>query len=176
VLSANLYFQNIANNFGALCYLVDSAEAEETKELLLAYGLLYLERDRQCTVEELGPRVSGWIREQFGREIQFAASDAVGKLIEKRLAVRCVVAELPRAAGLASDALPAETDTAGQAPGDCHAPAERRVVKVYDLPTVLRRLNQSWNELSPCHGKEFAGEDRLADVAKPPVVAQTPRD
>jgi hypothetical protein len=145
VLSANLYFQNIANNAGALAYLVDSAEAEEIKELLLAYYLLYLERDRDYTVEALGQRVNHWVREQFGREIEFDAPAAVRKLMEKGLAVR-------RAAGCADPAA---------------APAS--VVKVFDLPTALRHLHQAWDGFYPYNAEHPAAEDRLADATWPPL-------
>ena len=154
VLSANLYFQNIANNCGALCYLVDSAEAEESKELLLAYALLYLDRQRDYTVEELGRRAGEWVRAQFGLTVEFDALDAVRKLIEKGLAGECSVAD---------GRLRAEEEN----PADQAAPP-RKTLKVYDLPTALRRLDQAWDELSPCHGENLIGDDRPTDLAPPP--------
>jgi hypothetical protein len=150
VLSANLYFQNIANNSGALTYLVDSAEAEEIKELLLAYYLLYLERDRDYTVEALGQRVNQWVREQFGLEIEFDAHDAAHKLIEKGMAVRRVAAQQPS---------PVDSARVAAAPAS--------VIKVFDLPTALRHLHQAWDGFYPYNGEHPAAEDRLADATWP---------
>jgi hypothetical protein len=128
VLSANLYFQNIANNSGALCYLVDAAEAEETKELLLAYALLHLERDRDWTADDLRRHAAGWVRGQFGLEIDFDATAVAAKLVEKGLAVQCAASDGPDAAG------PAQP---------------RKFIKAHDLPTALGRLKQAWDELLP---------------------------
>ena len=41
-LSENLYFRNLVNNAGVLRWLVDSAEEEECKELILAYYFWFL--------------------------------------------------------------------------------------------------------------------------------------
>jgi hypothetical protein len=155
VLSANLYFQNMANNSGALCYLVDSAEAEETKELLLAYAMLYFERDRDCSADELGRRVAGWVREQFGLDIDFDGPATVRKLVAKGLAAECERAD--RQPPLA-DADPADP-----------AAVPRRVVRACDLPTALGRLKQAWDEFAPYHGQPPAEEPRPAEVARPPV-------
>jgi hypothetical protein len=157
VLSANLYFQNIANNCGALCYLVDSAEAEETKELLLAYAMLYFERDRDCSAEELGRRAAGWVRAQFGLEIEFDAPGVARKLIEKGLATEC---ERIDRRLLPADADPAEP-----------AAVPRKVLRACDLPTVLGRLKQAWDEFSPYRDESPADGDRPADAAPPPIEA-----
>ena len=45
-LTSSLYFQNLANNQSMIAHVIDSAEGEQCKELLLAYFLLYVERDR----------------------------------------------------------------------------------------------------------------------------------
>ncbi len=118
-LSSSLYFQNLANNFSALAHLVDSAEAEQCKEVLLAYYILYLERDRDLTRGELDRRVEEWLRTEFGLEVDFAVRDAVRKLAEMDLLVH----------GPAS------------ASG---APAHEGVLKVCDLPTALGRLDAAW--------------------------------
>ena len=48
-LAANLYFRTLANNSSVLTYLLDSAEAEECKETLLGYYLLFVERGQALT-------------------------------------------------------------------------------------------------------------------------------
>lgn len=146
-LTASLYFQNLANNSSALAHLVDAAEAEECKELLLAYYMLYVERDRDYTQDALDRRVEEWLREEFGLDVDFEVPDAVRKLCEKELMVR-----RPPCPGAAADAEP--------------------VLKVYDLPSSLRRLDEVWDEYFAYNGTLSAENDRLADGPWPPYPGQ----
>jgi hypothetical protein len=139
-LSSHLYFQNLANNVSVLTRLVDAAEAEEAKELLLAYFILYVERHRDYTIDELDRRVEEWIRDEFGLDVDFEVDDAVRKLIEKELMV--------------------ERPAAGE---------PRRILKVYDLPTALRRLDESWDDYFTASADWDAADDRLADADWPPA-------
>lgn len=129
-LSANLYFQNVANNASALALLVDTAEAEELKETLLAYGLLYLEGDRDYTREALDQRIEAWLREQFGLEVDFEISDALDKLVEKQLLL-C-------------------SPTAG---------AESPILKAAGLADALRLLDETWDGFFSPDGSQ-SGEPR----------------
>lgn len=147
-LSTSLYFQNQANNASVLTRLVDAAETEEAKELLLAYFLLYVERDRDYTVEELDRRVEQWLRARFEVDVDFEVDDAVRKLIEKDLIVERVVEPAPAASG--------------------EAPKPRRVLKVYDLPSSLRRLDEWWDNFFVGGDGGDASNDRLADGSWPP--------
>lgn len=135
-LSSSLYFQSLANNASALTLLVDTAEAEELKEMLLAYFVLYIERDQDYTREALDRRVEQWLRDQFGVEADFEIGDALRKLVEKGLI--------------------AERDGA------------HSVLKVYDLPTALRRLDKVWDEFFKFNGHAAASDDRVADATWPP--------
>jgi hypothetical protein len=146
-LSSHLYFQNLANNVSVLTRLVDAAEAEEAKELLLAYFLLYVERNRDYTEEELDRRVEEWLLVEFSLNVDFEVADAVRKLQEKRLMVE----------------RPAE--------GPSAAPGPRRVLKVCDLPTALRRLDESWDNYFSAGSEWQAADDRLADADWPPYPA-----
>lgn len=120
-LSSSLYHKNLANNVSALTRLVDAAEAEETKELLLAYYVLCSERDRDYTMQELDERVEAWLHEHFNLpHVDFEVDDAVRKLIEKDLIEVCD--------------LPAEDGTT------------RQILKAYDLPTALERLDKWWDD------------------------------
>lgn len=120
-LSSSLYHKNLANNVSALTRLVDAAEAEEIKELLLAYYVLYSERDRDYTLEELDARVEAWLQEHFNLpDIDFEVDDAVRKLIEKDLI---------------------EVQDRSEDDG-----ATRQILKVLDLPTALDRLDQWWDD------------------------------
>ena len=120
-LSSSLYYKNLANNVSALTRLVDAAEAEEIKELLLAYYILSSERDESFTMEELDARVEAWLREHFDLpHVDFEVDDAVRKLVDKDLVE-----------------LREETAEDG---------ATRRVLKALDLPTALDRLDQWWDD------------------------------
>lgn len=85
VYSSNLYYRNLSNNKAALTSLVDAAEEQETKETILAYFILFVQRDRDHTLETLNREVERWIEEQFGFHFQFEVDDAVRKLREKNL-------------------------------------------------------------------------------------------
>lgn len=129
-LTSNLYFQNLANNRSAIALLVASAEAEELKEILLAYYFLYVERDRNYTLEDLDRRAEAWLRDRLGGEVDFEVDDAVQKLIDKGLVI-------------------------------AREEGSRRVLKVYDLPTALARLDEAWDNCYQCT-RLAAGQDRLA--------------
>jgi hypothetical protein len=140
-LSSSLYFQNLANNSSALTHLVDAAEAEECKEMLLAYYLLYVERARDFTQQGLDRRVEEWIRAEFGLDFDFEISDAISKLVDKQLVVR-------------------------RPPSDNSSAEE--VLKVYDLPSALRRLDAEWDAFASFSASGSAGDDRVADAGWPP--------
>jgi hypothetical protein len=164
-LSSSLYFQNLANNASALTRLVDAAEAEEAKELLLAYYLLYLERDRDYTLEELDQRVEEWLREQFDLDVDFEVDDAIRKLIEKDLIVQ-------RAAQPASTRPPGAAANEGTGDPESREPAPRRIFKVYDLPTALRRLDEWWDNYFTANNLGDPADDRVADGDWPPHAQQ----
>jgi hypothetical protein len=133
-LTSNLYFQNLANNQSMLAHAIDSAEGEQCKELLLAYYLLYVERDRDFSQEQLDRRAEQWLAKEFGVTVDFDISGAVRTLIDKEL-----VAEVRR---------PASNGVA---------------LKVYDLPSALHRLDDAWEDCLENDDLLAAGESRLAD-------------
>jgi hypothetical protein len=119
-LASNLYFRSLANNSSVLTYLIDAAEEEECKELLLAYFLLYVERDRDFTQQTLDRRVEQWLKTEFDLEVNFEIADAVQKLHDKQLLFR-------------------------SPPPHPAAPPGEYLLKVCDLPAALRRLDGVWN-------------------------------
>jgi len=131
-LTSNLYFQNLANNRSAIALLAASAEAEEVKEILLAYYILYVERHRDYTLQELDHRVEAWLRERLGGNVDFEVGDAVQKLIDKGLVV-------------------------------LREEGERKILKVYDLPTALARLDQAWDDCYQAPRPQGAAADHVAD-------------
>jgi hypothetical protein len=142
-LTNKLYFQNLANNSSALAHLIDAAEAEKLKELLLAYYLLYTERDRDHTETSLDRRVEEWLLAEFGVESDFEVDDALNGLADKGLLVRMPL-------------------TKGTARGS-------EVLRVYDLPSALRRLDETWDEFFQYQDKRLPSDDRLADKNWPPL-------
>ena len=84
-LSTNLYYQSLSNNACVLNRLVNTAEDEEVKEMLLAYYMLHRHRDTGLTKKELDQAVQQWIQDQFDLEVDFEVSDAISKLQEKEL-------------------------------------------------------------------------------------------
>ena len=160
-LSANLYFQNLANDASVLTHLVDSAEAEETKEMLLAYFILYVERDRDYSEESLGRRVRIWVRDALGLDVDFEVGDALRKLIERGLVVERFISGDPRQWS--------QEAAEGSAPPPC-----RRVLKVYDLPSALARLDQAWDRLYPHESAVPPDVNRVADARWPVQKAAQP--
>lgn len=81
-LTKSLYFQNLDNNAGVLCRLLDEAEEQENREALLAYYFLWqLAPAQGWSSEELDRQIEGYLREATGREIDFEVGDALHKLI-----------------------------------------------------------------------------------------------
>ena len=148
-LSSRLYFQNLANNASALAYLIDAAEAEECKELLLAYYVLYVERNRDFTQEELDRRVEQWLKTEYALDVDFEVPDAVRKLVDKGLLVRRP---------------PSRSTSTGD------------VLKVYDLPSALRRLDAVWDDYFSFNGALAPDGDRVADADWPPYPSPATKD
>jgi len=70
VLIENLYFKNLDNNEGVYYRLVNEAEKEEVKEVLLAYFYL-LQLGEAASVEELDLEIEQWIKKVWGCDVNF---------------------------------------------------------------------------------------------------------
>lgn len=80
-LSQSLYYQNLDNNAGVLYRLLDSAEEQEAREMLLAYfGLWRYAPDGGWTAAELDAFVEAELRRRMGLEVNFDVVKAVGTL------------------------------------------------------------------------------------------------
>jgi hypothetical protein len=143
-LTSNLYFQNLANNRSAIALLAASAEAEEIKEILLAYYILYVERHRDYTLHELDHRVEAWLHERLGGAVDFEVGDAVQKLIDKGLVF-------------------------------LRQEGERQILKVYDLPTTLARLDQVWDSYYQHPHPTGPSAERVADRDHHPHIKRHAR-
>ncbi|WP_372370105.1 TMEM143 family protein [Candidatus Uabimicrobium sp. HlEnr_7] len=86
-LSENLYFKNLDNNAGVFHHLVDSAEEEECKEVMLSYYFL-LQNPQGITEIELDDRIESWFQEKHKIHIDFEIDDALKKLEELGLCTK----------------------------------------------------------------------------------------
>jgi hypothetical protein len=84
-LTESLYFQNLDNNSGVFKYLLDDAEEEECKELILGYYFLHFEADRNYGELELDERIELYFRDELKAEIDFEVDDSIRKLAELEL-------------------------------------------------------------------------------------------
>ena len=78
-LIENLYFKNLDNNEGVYYRLVNEAEKEEVKEILLAYFYL-LQSEKPLNKKELDLGLEQWINKVWGCSIDFDIDDAIDKL------------------------------------------------------------------------------------------------
>jgi len=78
-VSDTLFFRNIASNASVFNSLIDAAEEEECKEILLVYYHL-LVKGRAMTRDELDDTVEAWMEQNFGTKIDFDIDGPLGNL------------------------------------------------------------------------------------------------
>jgi len=83
-LADNLYFKNLDNNAGVFHTLVDAAEEEDFKEVILAYTFL-LKSPEGLTAQELDQQVEAWFKQKYQCPLDFEISDALSKLEKMQL-------------------------------------------------------------------------------------------
>ena len=85
-LTQSLYYQNLDNNGGVMFRLLDEAEEQETREMLLAYFYLWrYAGDRGWTAEELDDYIELDLEKRMGMKVDFEIDDAMNKLIRAGL-------------------------------------------------------------------------------------------
>jgi len=87
-----LFFKNLVTNRGVLFTIVDSAEEELGKEMVLAYHHL-CRAGEPLTENELDRRVEAWIEKYTGRRVDFDVHKALERLASFRHDGAAVVAE-----------------------------------------------------------------------------------
>ena len=86
-LTRNLYYQNLDNNAGVLFRILDEAEEQECREVILAYGLLRSHAgDNGWTKEELDAAAEQFLQQALGFPVDFEVTDALQKLVRLRCA------------------------------------------------------------------------------------------
>jgi len=78
-----LFFRNIDTNGGVFNMLIDSAEEESTKEIILAYYHL-LTHPTPLTQEQLDDLIEKWLEQKFETKIDFDVTKAVENLMSLR--------------------------------------------------------------------------------------------
>lgn len=79
-LTRSLYFQNLDSNAGVIHRLLDEAEEQEFREIVLAWWLLRQSGFAAVTSEQLDRAAEEWLQKKLGLKVDFEVSDAVAKL------------------------------------------------------------------------------------------------
>jgi hypothetical protein len=80
-LTQSLYYQNLDNNGGVLYRLLDDAEEQEVREMMLSYFFLWrYAGDRGWTPEELDAYIEMEIERRLQLAVDFEIEDALQKL------------------------------------------------------------------------------------------------
>ena len=83
-LADSLYFKNLDNNVGVFHQLIDAAEEEESKEVILAYHFLCTRGP--LTSAALDAAIETWFEQQLQVRLDFEITDALRKLERLQLA------------------------------------------------------------------------------------------
>jgi hypothetical protein len=86
-LTRSLYFQNLDNNAGVLYHLVNEAEEQEFREVMLAWWLLWRGGMQGSRAAELDAAAERWLRDRCGLAVDFEVADALAKLTRMGLAI-----------------------------------------------------------------------------------------
>jgi hypothetical protein len=86
-LTESLYYQNLDNNAGVVCRLLDEAEEQENREAVLAWFFLWRHANPRGTLADtLDRHIETFLAEALGRPIDFEVDDALSKLLRLGLA------------------------------------------------------------------------------------------
>lgn len=85
LLTKNLYFYTLDNNLGAISYLLNSAQAEECKEAILAYFFLLSAGSTERA--HLDKRIESYILQQYAIPMDFEIDDGLDKLQKSELLI-----------------------------------------------------------------------------------------
>ena len=80
-LAKNLYFYNLDNNVGVLTYMVDMAEAQESKEAMLSYIFLS-NTNEKFTRAILDKKIEEYMLKTYKIPMDFEVDDGIEKLLE----------------------------------------------------------------------------------------------
>lgn len=83
-----LFYRNIANNSGVFKYLIDAAEEEECKEIILVYYHL-LTSFVPLSASKLDDRIESWMKKKLGTVIDFNIEKSLQNLAAIKAEIRC---------------------------------------------------------------------------------------
>ncbi|MFT6180200.1 MAG: hypothetical protein ACJAQT_002094 [Akkermansiaceae bacterium] len=83
-VSEQLFFRNLATNRSVFHRIIDSAEEEEIKEMLLVYFHLISSPDERLTRESLDAKIEKWMEERFDSVIDFDIDGPLENLTKLR--------------------------------------------------------------------------------------------
>ena len=86
-VTETLFYRNIANNSGVFKYLIDAAEEEECKEIILVYYHL-LTSPKPLTPLQLDNQIESWMADKFGTVIDFDIEKPLRNLGEIKISDR----------------------------------------------------------------------------------------
>jgi hypothetical protein len=85
-LTERLYYLNLDNNAGVLFRLMDAADEQECREVLLGYFFLWRNpREGGWSVKELDRHVEAFLKRAAGLDVDLEEQDAVAKLRRLRM-------------------------------------------------------------------------------------------
>jgi uncharacterized protein involved in tellurium resistance len=93
-LAQSLYFQNLANNQGALASIVDEAEEEDVKEEVLLYAFLLDGHSHTSHLEVVQKRINAFLKEKSAVMVTFDIPDAYPRLLAHGLVSQNAKGEL----------------------------------------------------------------------------------
>jgi hypothetical protein len=130
-VTETLFFRNMASNAGVFGSLIDAAEEEECKEIILVYYHL-LTSQTLLTPEQLDNRIEAWMDDKFGTKIDF---DINGPLSNLEAIRGCIVND-----GLRSVTTPEVPLLTKDTQGNCH---------VLSLDDALTVIDYVWDKAFP---------------------------
>ncbi|MEO8494543.1 MAG: DUF3754 domain-containing protein [Planctomycetota bacterium] len=80
-LTRSLYYQNLDNNAGVMFRILDEAEEQECREVILAYALLRRSSGDGWTEAELDAAAERFLHEALGFAVDFEVADALQNLL-----------------------------------------------------------------------------------------------
>jgi hypothetical protein len=93
-VAQSLYFQNLANNQGALALIVDDAEEEDVKEDALLYTHLLRASVHGTQITALQGKINAFLHENFGVVVAFDIHDALERLTAQGIVTQSPAGEL----------------------------------------------------------------------------------
>ena len=87
-ITETLFYRSIANNSGVFKYIIDAAEEEECKEIILVYYHLLI-NNKALTPSQLDNCIEAWMEDRFNTKIDFDINKSLKNLEEIQAQITC---------------------------------------------------------------------------------------